>query len=209
MTGIDKSALVRLFGFPATLVHGDPMVLDRWLWLKQRLPKARSGERLLDVGCGSGAFTIGAALRGYRALGLSWDVRNQQVARERAALCRADTASFEVLDVRKLDDRHDLQGAFDVAVCCENVEHIIDDRKLFRDMSACLKPGGRLLLTTPLLTYRPVSDTDNGPFVEVEDGGHVRRGYSAAMLAELCAEADLAVEKFTSCSGRVEAQASP
>ena len=190
-----------MFGFPAALIHGDPMVLDRWLWLKARLPEARSGERLLDVGCGSGAFTIGAALRGYEALGLSWDARNQQVARERAALCGAARASFDELDVRKLSERTDLRDVFDVVVCCENIEHIIDDRKLFRDMSACLKPGGRLLLTTPLLTYRPLGPADNGPFIQVEDGGHVRRGYNKAMLKELCSEAGLTPEALSGCSG--------
>jgi 2-polyprenyl-3-methyl-5-hydroxy-6-metoxy-1,4-benzoquinol methylase len=72
---MDKSLLVRIFGFRATVIHGDLLVLDRWLWLKKRLPFTRNGEKLIDVGCGSGAFTIGAALRGYQAIGLSWDVR--------------------------------------------------------------------------------------------------------------------------------------
>ena len=41
---------------------------------------SRNQEALIDIGCGSGAFSIGAALRGYNSLGLSWDERNQQVA---------------------------------------------------------------------------------------------------------------------------------
>src|SRR5258708_30322195 len=88
---MDRSALVKLFGFPATLVHGDPLVLDRWFWLKARLPKTRNDEHLLDVGCGTGAFSIGAALRGYRALGLSWDERNQSLAKERATYCNTSS----------------------------------------------------------------------------------------------------------------------
>src|SRR5215831_5582861 len=91
---MDRSLLVRLFGFPATLVHGDTLVLDRWRWLKRRLPVTANGERLLDVGCGTGAFTIGAARRGYHALGLSWDERNQTTARQRADLCRCPSAEF-------------------------------------------------------------------------------------------------------------------
>src|SRR5437016_2597234 len=108
-----KSALVRLFGLPATLIHGDTLVLDRWRWICERLPRSDQCLALADVGCGTGAFTIGAALRGYRALGLSWDTRNQQVAAERAAMCGAAMASFEVLDVRRLDSRTDLRGVFE------------------------------------------------------------------------------------------------
>ena len=158
---MDKSFLVKLLGFPATLIHGDTLVVDRWLWLRKRLPETKNGEKLIDIGCGTGAFSIGAALRGYEALGLSWDKRNQRVARERAKICKANTAKFEVFDVLYLDRRDDLIGQFDVAICLENIEHILNDRKLISDIAACLKPGGRLLLTTPYLLNRPITSGDN------------------------------------------------
>jgi len=198
---MDKSALVRLTGFPATLIHGDPLVLDRWLWLKSRLPKTRNNERLLDVGCGTGAFSIGAALRGYCTLGLSWDLRNQSVAKERAILCGATLVDFEVLDVRHLDHRADLVGMFDVVICLETIEHIIEDLKLMQSMTHCLKPGGRLLLTTPYLLYSAIAEGDMGPYSIVEDGWHVRRGYSKVMLEELCDRVGLRIECISYCSG--------
>jgi SAM-dependent methyltransferase len=201
MMGIDKNTLVKLVGFPATLIHGDPLVLDRWLWLKARLPRTRNDERLLDVGCGTGAFSIGAALRGYRALGLSWDERNQSVAEKRAMLCTASSAHFEILDVRGLDRRTDLLSNFDVVICFETIEHVMEDFKLMRSMAACLKPGGRLLLTTPYMLYNAISAGDTGPFSPVESGWHVRRGYSKAMLEELCCYAGLEVEGISYCSG--------
>jgi len=197
---MDRSALVKFFGFPATLVHGDPLVLDRWFWLKARLPKTKNGERLLDVGCGTGAFSIGAALRGYRALGLSWDKRNQLVARERAAYSKTLSTEFEVLDIRELDRRVDLVD-FDVVICLETIEHVMEDLKLMRAIARCLKPGGRLLLTTPYLLYRAISPGDMGPFSTVEDGWHVRRGYSRVMLEELCEHSGLKVERISYCSG--------
>ena len=193
--------LIKAFGFPATLVHGDTLVWDRWRWLKPRLRKHRGG-RLLDVGCGSGAFTIGAARMGYEALGLSWDERNQRVARERAAIVKAETAGFDVCDVRQLGSRSDLLCKFDVVICLETIEHILDDLKLMKDIAACLKPSGTLLLTTPYKGFRAIGpEPDDGQLSTTEGGGHVRRGYSDSDLESLCARAGLDVDEISSCSG--------
>jgi len=196
-----KSILVRLFGFPATLIHGDTLVLDRWLWLKERLPHTTRSANLIDIGCGTGAYTMGTALRGYQALGLSWDQRNQSVASKRATICGAQSAQFEVLDVRKLDHRTDLVSQFDVAICLEVIEHILNDQKLMQDMTNCLKPGGRLLLTTPNYDYKPITEMDKGPFPTVETGWHVRKGYTATGLKQLCQNAGLVVDSISFCSG--------
>jgi SAM-dependent methyltransferase len=200
---LDRSFLVRHFGWGAALIHGGTDTLDRWLWLKKRLYRTGNQERLLDVGCGTGAFTIGAARRGYKALGLSWDEQNQAIAQERASICRVDGAKFEILDIRKLDERQDLVGKFDVAICCEVIEHVLDDRKLVRDIAATLKPGGYLLLTAPYLRYIAMSPGDEGPFPTYETGWHVRRGYTRAMLSELCDHANLVLEHQTYCTGLV------
>jgi SAM-dependent methyltransferase len=198
---MDKSLLVRIFGFPVTLIHGDTLVLDRWNWLKRRLPKTANGEKVIDIGCGTGAFTIGAARRGYEALGLSWDERNQAEATKRAQICRAAMATFSICDVRNLHERAEYHERFDIAICTENIEHILNDLKLIRDISNCLKPGGRLLLTTPNYYYRAITSDDNGPFCRTETGWHVRRGYTKSMLTELCQSAGLWCEEISYCSG--------
>ncbi len=177
------------------------MVVDRWRWLKRRLPRTANNESLLDVGCGTGAFTIGATRRGYRATGVSWDERNQAVASERARLCGAANASFVVGDVRRLNAIAELDREYDVVICLECVEHVLNDLKLFQDMSRLLRPGGRMLLTTPNYHYRPMSRGDLGPFATVETGAHVRRGYTASMLSELCARSGLVCSEVTFCGG--------
>jgi len=193
--------LVRILGFPATLIHGDTLVLDRWLWLRKYLPAVSNGSKcLLDVGCGSGAFTIGSARRGYHSLGLSWDTRNQEVGEQRAAICGTEHAEFEVCDVRKLHERPDLRDRFEIILCCENIEHILDDQKLMVDMACCLKPDGMLLLTTPNYNYVAITRGDDGPFSTTEDGWHVRRGYTATDLRRLCGNADLKVLEIGYCS---------
>jgi SAM-dependent methyltransferase len=198
---MNKSLLVRMFGFPATLIHGDTLVLDRWLWLRRRLPITANSEKLLDVGCGTGAFTIGAAKRGYVAIGLTWDLEDHSEARKRASICGAPSATFRLCDVRELNMMNEYKNEFDVVICMENIEHILDDARLVKSMATCLKPGGRLLLTTPSYYYRAITAQDNGPFKALEDGGHVRRGYTRGMLLELLKCADLECEDISYCSG--------
>lgn len=192
------SRLSRVIGYGALLLHGDPLVLDRWLWLRRRLP--RSG-RLVDVGCGNGAFTMAAAARGLAAVGLTWDEHDLAQATQRARRLGLDSARFEAQDVRSLDARDDLVEAFDVAICLENIEHVLDDERLMRAIAGTLRPTGRLLLTTPNEDYRPIDASHAGPFHPIEDGRHVRKGYRTGDLEDLCARAGLSVIETSSCSG--------
>jgi len=86
-------------------------------------------------------------------LGLSWDTRNQTTAALRAKLLNLHSASFEVQDVRHLGERKALFNSYDIAICFETIEHVIDDRKLLTDVTNCLKSGGRVLLATSYHFY--------------------------------------------------------
>ena len=77
---VDESLLVKMFGFPATLIHGDTAVLDRWLWLRQHLPETCNGEKLVDIGCGLARLRLVRRCAATRLLGLSWSARYQEVA---------------------------------------------------------------------------------------------------------------------------------
>jgi SAM-dependent methyltransferase len=183
------------------LIRGDTLVFDRYLWLCRHLPRTRGKETLLDVGCGSGALTLAACARGYDSVGLSWDLENQRKAESRAMRAGlSNSAKFPIFDARDLD-KFSPASTFDVIINFENIEHIIDDKKLFGDMCQLLAPGGRLLLTTPNFNYWPMSSDDLGPYQEIEDGRHVRRGYSPAMLRELCELSGMEVERIEYCSG--------
>ncbi len=198
---MNKNFLVRIFGFPATLIHGDTLMLDRWYWVKKRFPKTKTEVSVLDVGCGSGAFSIGIARRGYSSLGLTWDENDQQKAVQRAKICKAPKASFSIQDVRNLHERTEFLNQFDRILCLENIEHILNDTKLIQDMSKCLKPGGKLFLTTPNFNYRPITKEDRGPFHPIETGWHVRKGYTPEDLQRLCDASGLSVEEIGYVSG--------
>jgi SAM-dependent methyltransferase len=198
-----KNSLVKLFGFNATLIQGDFLVLDRWKWLSHQLKFAPRGK-LLDVGSGSGAFSIGSSLRyNYNVLGLSWDNRNLLVSEDRAKICKvSETVVFDICDVRQLDLRKDLLEEFDVVICTENIEHIINDVKLVKDIAGAMKKGGLLLLTTPNFNYRPMGIGDDKENLSLqEDGGHVRIGYTPEDCISVAKKANLTVVSIEFCSG--------
>jgi SAM-dependent methyltransferase len=118
-------------------------------------------------------------------------------------MCGVTNTDFVIGDVRRLGSLVGLSDSYDVVICLECIEHILDDLKLVRDMAAKIKPGGRLLLTTPNYFYVPISPGDRGPFRAEETGWHVRRGYTAAMLTELCQLSGLTCSEITYCSGFV------
>ena len=193
-----RDVLVYLFGWPALVLQQDPPTWDRWRWLRSQL---RSGSlRTLDAGSGSGAFAIYAAERGNVVLGLSFDEAANARATRRAALLGVRRVGFRKADLRQLDLIAPELGAFDQILCLETIEHVADDAKLLADLAALLRPGGRLLLTTPSAEHRPLV----GEAVSsTEDGGHVRWGYTAARLGELLAGAGLELVSEQYLSGIV------
>ena len=128
-----KDTLVKLIGWKATILQGDPTVVDRWRWLKRHL---RPGPlRTLDAGCGTGAFTFYAAAIGNEAVGISFDPHQLQAARRRASILRVDGIEFREVDLRRLNENADAFGRFDQIVVFETIEHIRDDQKLVRDLA--------------------------------------------------------------------------
>ena len=197
-----KDRILRTLGVSSGLILGDSMVLDRWRWLSRFLPETRNEERILDVGCGTGAFSICAASRGYRTLGLSWDDRNQGEASKRAALHGLEqNARFQVFDVRDLADFREHSNEWHFVICCENIEHISNDAKLIKAIYSLLRPGGRLLITAPYYYYIPLNSDDAGPFEEIEDGRHVRKGYSEQDMRDLLEGNGFRIEAIEYCSG--------
>lgn len=189
--------------FTRYLINGDTLVLDRWHFICRYLPiSSGSHPRLIDIGCGSGAFSIGAALRGYKATGLSWDSANQAKAEARSRSLGVERITeFPIGDARQLGELGFGENRFDYALCMENAEHIINDQKLLSDIAGLLKPGGVLIFSAPYRFYKSITAGDNGPFQLEEAGWHVRRGYSKAELRGLLDSCGLECEAIGFCSG--------
>ena len=112
-------------------------------------------EKVIDVGCGLGLMTVGAAkrLRSGKATGLdAWDPavlsgNSSDGAKANAKLEGvADKVRFETADLRKLVYP---EKNFDVAVSALAIHNLADEQdrtKAVRELFRVLKPGGKLLI---------------------------------------------------------------
>jgi SAM-dependent methyltransferase len=190
-----RNTLTRVLGWRATILQGDPSVVDRWRWLKRHL---RGGPlRTLDAGCGSGAYTMYAARIGNHAVGVSFDPAQITRAQSRAALLGLTNIEFRTGDLRRLDEHAADLGTFDQVILFETIEHIKNDQKVVDDVARLMNPGGTLLLTAPYKNHHPLWGET---VTDVEDGGHVRFGYTHEELRAILGRSGLEVvaEEFVS-----------
>jgi len=170
--------LIKIFGMITTVLSGDPSTYDRYKFLKRRL--LPGPYRTLDAGCGSGAFSFYAAKIGNEVMGISYDDSNNNIAQQRSIMLGLDRIIFITVDLRDIDKFNNILGKFDQIICFETIEHILNDQKLIKNISDILNPNGRLLLTTPFKYHKPYSRNDK--LSDVENGGHVRWGYTFAEI---------------------------
>jgi ubiquinone/menaquinone biosynthesis C-methylase UbiE len=116
--------------------------------LERRLVLTRShvpleGNRILDAGCGVGAFV-------ERLREFSPDVQGFDIERESVLRGIEDVPGLSVAVAEHLPYR---DGAFDVILMHEVLEHVEDDLASLREMRRVLAPGGRLVVFCPNRLY--------------------------------------------------------
>jgi SAM-dependent methyltransferase len=109
-----------------------------------------AGLRVLDFGCGFGAFSIRAAEEGASVVGLDLDQQEiasaREIARER----------FAELDVKYVNAPvESLDECFDVIITNEVLEHIVDLAGCLRSLFDHLNPGGLMYAGWGPLWYSP------------------------------------------------------
>lgn len=109
------------------------------------LERVRPGARVLDVGCGEGAFT--SELAQARAVAVGVDVAAEPLRRARARHPELDLREIPVEGPWELDD-----AGFDVVWAGEVIEHVAHTAAWLSEVRRVLRSGGTLLVSTPAHT---------------------------------------------------------
>jgi 2-polyprenyl-3-methyl-5-hydroxy-6-metoxy-1,4-benzoquinol methylase len=115
----------------------DTRLLWRHRVLLRRYPA--KGRRVLDVGCGDGELAIAFAEAGAMVTGYDPSVETIAAARARAGEPGP-----------RFTTEPPAPGGFDLVLCTEVLEHVPDDRAFALQLISWLRPGGRVVGTTPV-----------------------------------------------------------
>jgi SAM-dependent methyltransferase len=125
----------------------------------------RGPGKVMDVGCGSGRVAIALARSGFDVTGIDSEKKVIDIA-GRIARDTGVRVDFRVMDL-ELTTGDLASGTYDLAVCCEVLEHVREPAHVVEHIKGLLKRGGRLILTVP---------KDPRQYTFLDDlGGHLRR----------------------------------
>ncbi len=153
-------------------------------------PDAR---RVVDIGCGNGYVVGLLAARGYDVLGV--EPSPDGIAQARAA---HPGLRFEQAPVEEVSAR--ISGAFDVVLATEVIEHLYTPRTLLRSGLQLLRPGGRMIVSTPYHGYLKnlalsIAGAWDWHFKADWDGGHIKF-FSPKTLGKMVLECGFASVDF-------------
>jgi ubiquinone/menaquinone biosynthesis C-methylase UbiE len=154
---------------------GKNRLVCEWVSARSKTPC-----RLLDLGCGTGALFEQVARKADTAFGI--DFSDVAIAKSRK---RVPDAGFSLASVMDLPFR---DSCLDMLIGSEVLEHLPDDRKALAEWRRVLKPGGRLIATTPAHPHL---------WGRHDELCHHQRRYRKSEMGEKLAEAGFRVERLS------------
>ncbi|MEC3915214.1 class I SAM-dependent methyltransferase [Nocardia sp. CDC160] len=170
---------------PLTGERTVPGIAEENYWFRRheiayvRMLEQCAGKVVLEAGSGEGYGANMIADVAAQVIGLDYD--DSAVAHVRAKYPRVEMIQGNLAEL-PLDD-----ASVDIVVNFQVIEHLWDQAQFLRECLRVLRPGGKLLISTPnRITFSPGRDTPLNPF-------HTRE-LNAAEMTELLVEAGFGVE---------------
>jgi len=161
----------------------DLLLLRSWHIRRELKKLNREGfnpEQIADAGSGFGQYVYYLSKRYPRAQITGLDIKQEQVDDCNlffTAIKKDPKVNFKYADLTKLEEKEE----WDLVLSVDVMEHIEDDRTVFRHLYQGLKPGGIMLISTP-------SDQGGSDVHHEHDESfideHVRDGYGVGEIEE-------------------------
>lgn len=191
---------------------GQPCHTESYLWtpvheiIRKHLEQTTKDQlRLMDVGCGNGAF-----LDSLRSKHTKLELVGVEPSESGVANANHSYPGLEVKLGSGYDKLSSIYGVFDVVTSLEVVEHVYSPRVFAKTLFDLLAPNGIAILTTPYhgylknLTLALAGKLDQH-FTALWDHGHIKF-WSVRTLTELLKETGFRRVEFN-FAGRVPALA--
>lgn len=162
----------------------------------------RPGEKIMDLGCGTGYYLFLLSNLPIRLYLTGYD-NDEKALNEAKDSLRNKGIEFILGDSHKLNLR---ENSFNKIVASEVLEHLEDDEKALSEIYKILKPGGILLVSTPSINYPLFWDPINWILQRVFDT-HIKTGFLSGIWSghmRLYKKSDLE-RKFNKVGFEIEA----
>jgi len=145
-------------------------------WIITQL-QAKSGEKIVDLGCGNGYYLYllnNVPIKNLSVVGIDSDANALQAINGyvRNRNINLKKANLEQIPLR--------DNSFDKAIISEVIEHVENPSKVLAEIRRILKPNGTLLLTTPNINYPFFWDPVNW-FLQRVFHTHIKSGFWAGI----------------------------
>ncbi|HVY71725.1 MAG TPA: class I SAM-dependent methyltransferase [Verrucomicrobiae bacterium] len=119
--------------------HTEASVRDEWV--RRAAAKFPAGSRVLDAGAGSSK---------YRPFFSHCRYETQDFCQYEGTLVEYLQPIDHVCDIENIPLP---DACMDAIVCTEVIEHVVDPPRVLKELGRLLKPGGTLLLTSPMISH--------------------------------------------------------
>jgi ubiquinone/menaquinone biosynthesis C-methylase UbiE len=137
----------------------------------------RPGDRVLDIGCGTGRHTAAAyQCPDITVIGADLNFDDVQQARSRLSFhdhCREHGGGRWLLSVSNITSLPFEDDCFDLVICSEVLEHIFDENTAVKEIIRVLKPNSLLVVSVPRYFPERICWTLSDAYHQTANG-HIR-----------------------------------
>lgn len=173
-------------------LHFNLILYKRWKWKKHIWKNVDT----LEIGTGGGPWTVELLKRNNQITCV--DIRKEDLKRVEDKLKDFNLPKNKIELINSHINKFNTNKKFDQIIIFETLEHIQDDKSTIKKLSKLLKKEGQILISTP---NKDCPTVQNGKLSKIEDGGHVRDGYSFKDFEKLLGGVNLKIIFKNNCGG--------